>query len=191
MENAIGKSMRERNESTKADKVIRREVTAVYTAGTLVDAGLLTSDMSTYCMSIKVYIHCCNHIDICWLDFCFSHPEFRNIALLRPLLLNLVYALRIQQPRNSTLYTLKTIKTAQSSRRLFYKSDHENLLWKRYARLSFSFIRLLIILLFAKGTSKSKIDAYSKKLPQWSTLEPHGAWRRVLGSPENWRRDQD
>ncbi|KAI8987059.1 muts domain V-domain-containing protein [Pilobolus umbonatus] len=55
METAIGKSMREKKDSslTKADKIIRRELTSVLTAGTLVDSGLLTNDMSTYCMSIK------------------------------------------------------------------------------------------------------------------------------------------
>ncbi|KAI8098718.1 muts domain V-domain-containing protein [Halteromyces radiatus] len=58
MENAIGKSMRDRQESktkSKEDKVIRRELTSVLTAGTLVDAGLLTDDMGTYCMAIKEY----------------------------------------------------------------------------------------------------------------------------------------
>jgi DNA mismatch repair protein MSH6 len=57
MENAIGKSLREKSAtatSSKEDKVIRRELTSVLTAGTLVDGGLLTDDMGTYCMSIKV-----------------------------------------------------------------------------------------------------------------------------------------
>jgi DNA mismatch repair protein MSH6 len=54
METAIGKSMRERDGKSKADKVIRRGLSYVLTAGTLVDSGMLTSDMSIYCMSIKV-----------------------------------------------------------------------------------------------------------------------------------------
>ncbi|KAI7900009.1 muts domain V-domain-containing protein [Cokeromyces recurvatus] len=55
METAIGKSMREKSDgkTSKADKVIRRELTSVLTAGTLVDAGLLTNELGTYCMSIK------------------------------------------------------------------------------------------------------------------------------------------
>lgn len=55
METAIGKSMREKSDgkAKQADKVIRRELTSVLTAGTLVDSGLLTDDLSTYCMSIK------------------------------------------------------------------------------------------------------------------------------------------
>ncbi|GAN01573.1 DNA mismatch repair protein Msh6 [Mucor ambiguus] len=55
METAIGKSMREKGgaKSSKTDKVIRRELTSVLTAGTLVDSGLLTNELGTYCMSIK------------------------------------------------------------------------------------------------------------------------------------------
>jgi DNA mismatch repair ATPase MutS len=54
METAIGKTMRERETKSKADKIIKRGLSYVLTAGTLVDSGLLTSDMSIYCMSIKV-----------------------------------------------------------------------------------------------------------------------------------------
>jgi DNA mismatch repair protein MSH6 len=56
MESALGKEMRERGgkkSTSKADKVIRRELAAVLTAGTLVDTGMLQNDMSTYCMAIK------------------------------------------------------------------------------------------------------------------------------------------
>ncbi|KAH8726781.1 muts domain V-domain-containing protein [Phaeosphaeriaceae sp. PMI808] len=57
MESALGKEMRERDDKkstqSKADKIIRRELAAVLTAGTLVDTGMLQSDMSTYCMAIK------------------------------------------------------------------------------------------------------------------------------------------
>ncbi|KAL6703792.1 DNA mismatch repair protein msh6 [Coniothyrium glycines] len=60
MESALGKEMRERDDKgsksktvSKADKVIRRELAAVLTSGTLVDTGMLQSDMSTYCMAIK------------------------------------------------------------------------------------------------------------------------------------------
>jgi DNA mismatch repair protein MSH6 len=60
MESALGKEMRERDDkgsktkaASKADKVIRRELAAVLTSGTLVDTGMLQSDMSTYCMAIK------------------------------------------------------------------------------------------------------------------------------------------
>jgi DNA mismatch repair protein MSH6 len=57
METAIGKSMREKagdsSKAKKEDKIIRRELTSVLTAGTLVDSGLLTNELGTYCMSIK------------------------------------------------------------------------------------------------------------------------------------------
>jgi len=58
MESALAKEMRERDDKKpvkkgKDDKVIRRELAAVLTSGTLVDTGMLQDDMSTYCMAIK------------------------------------------------------------------------------------------------------------------------------------------
>ncbi|KAI9835007.1 MAG: DNA mismatch repair protein msh6 [Thelocarpon superellum] len=57
-ESALGKEMRERDVNTgakpaKEDKVIRRELAQVLTAGTLVEGGMLQDDMSTYCVAIK------------------------------------------------------------------------------------------------------------------------------------------
>lgn len=58
MESALAKEMRERGgqkplKAAKEDKVIRRELSSVLTAGTLVDGGMLQDDMSTYCVAIK------------------------------------------------------------------------------------------------------------------------------------------
>ena len=60
MESALGKEMRERDDKgktpkkgAKENKVIRRELATVLTSGTLVDTGMLQSEMSTYCMAIK------------------------------------------------------------------------------------------------------------------------------------------
>ncbi len=53
MENATGKSIRERESNKKKENIIRRELTSILTAGTLVDGGLLVNDLSTYCMAIK------------------------------------------------------------------------------------------------------------------------------------------
>ncbi|CAG8558122.1 14662_t:CDS:10 [Funneliformis caledonium] len=53
METALSKEMREKATKKKEEKVIRRQLTSILTAGTLVDGGLLTNEMSTYCMSIK------------------------------------------------------------------------------------------------------------------------------------------
>ena len=58
MESKLAKEMRERGgekpaKASKEDKVIRRELAAVLTAGTLVDTGMLQNEMSTYCMAIK------------------------------------------------------------------------------------------------------------------------------------------
>ncbi len=59
MESALGKEMREREganpaKAKKENKVIRRELAAVLTAGTLVEGSMLQDDMSTYCAAIKV-----------------------------------------------------------------------------------------------------------------------------------------
>ena len=57
MESALSKEMRERDDDSKkkgkVDKVITRELACILTAGTLVDAGMLQDDMSTYCVAIK------------------------------------------------------------------------------------------------------------------------------------------
>lgn len=54
-ESALGKEMRERDakKGGKEDKIIRRELSCVLTAGTLVEGSMLQDDMSTYCVSIK------------------------------------------------------------------------------------------------------------------------------------------
>ena len=57
-ENALAKEMRERDEDapkkkTKDDKIIKRELACVLTAGTLVDGTMLQDDMATFCVAIK------------------------------------------------------------------------------------------------------------------------------------------
>ncbi|GKT92348.1 DNA mismatch repair protein Msh6 [Colletotrichum tofieldiae] len=57
MESALGKEMRERDDTSaknkKADKIIRRELACILTGGTLVDGSMLQDDLATYCASIK------------------------------------------------------------------------------------------------------------------------------------------
>lgn len=52
-ETSISKGMKDRETKSKADKIIKRELSTILTAGTLVDPGLLLSDNATYCMSLK------------------------------------------------------------------------------------------------------------------------------------------
>ncbi|KAL4804292.1 muts domain V-domain-containing protein [Aspergillus unguis] len=54
-ESALGKEMRERNgkKPGKEDKIIKRELACVLTAGTLVEGAMLQDDMSTFCVAIK------------------------------------------------------------------------------------------------------------------------------------------
>ncbi|KAI7971450.1 hypothetical protein EIK77_003506 [Talaromyces pinophilus] len=59
-ESALGKEMRERDDKKakggKEDKIIKRELSCVLTAGTLVEGSMLQDDMSTYCVAIKEII---------------------------------------------------------------------------------------------------------------------------------------
>ncbi|KAJ3053991.1 DNA mismatch repair protein msh6 [Rhizophlyctis rosea] len=96
MENAVGKAIRDKQAAKKVqffivsifqstirephaearqllqeDKVLRRELRCVLTPGTLTDASLLTSDMNTYCMSIKEQVtaeHESPSFGICFVD---------------------------------------------------------------------------------------------------------------------------
>ncbi|TGZ80685.1 DNA mismatch repair protein Msh6 [Ascodesmis nigricans] len=55
-ETALGKELRDKadkGKKGKEEKIIRRELTCVLTAGTLVDETMLQDDMATYCMAIK------------------------------------------------------------------------------------------------------------------------------------------
>ncbi|KAL5050746.1 hypothetical protein BDW71DRAFT_173055 [Aspergillus fruticulosus] len=55
-ESALGKEMRERHGKKgggKEEKIIRRELACVLTAGTLVEGAMLQDDMSTFCVAIK------------------------------------------------------------------------------------------------------------------------------------------
>ncbi|KXN72910.1 DNA mismatch repair protein Msh6 [Conidiobolus coronatus NRRL 28638] len=55
MENAIGRSIREKETNSKT-KIIERKLTTILSASTLVDPGLLTNDMAVYCMAITEQI---------------------------------------------------------------------------------------------------------------------------------------
>ncbi|KAJ3091283.1 DNA mismatch repair protein msh6 [Quaeritorhiza haematococci] len=71
METSIGKSLRERNEKSKKEKVIRRELQCILTKGTLVDSAFLTDDMSTFCMCIKEELDTDNappKFGVCFVD---------------------------------------------------------------------------------------------------------------------------
>ncbi|KAI9359283.1 putative DNA mismatch repair protein Msh6 [Zopfochytrium polystomum] len=85
-ESQVAKDIRERKQGTagsskKEEKILRRELTMVLTAGTLVDSALLTNDMATYCMAIKegvVADHEAPSFGICFVDT--ATAEFRISA---------------------------------------------------------------------------------------------------------------
>lgn len=54
LENALSKTMREKTDKSKAEKIIRRELTSILTCGTLVDGNHLKTNNSNYCVSFKI-----------------------------------------------------------------------------------------------------------------------------------------
>lgn len=79
LETALGKEMRERAGAVKNKKedIIRRELTAVLTVGTLVDPELLSGEWQTYCCSIKESIQGHRiHFGICFVDTSTGHFQF-------------------------------------------------------------------------------------------------------------------
>ncbi|KAI8377990.1 muts domain V-domain-containing protein [Radiomyces spectabilis] len=127
METAIGKTMREKTEQSKADKIIRRELTSVLTAGTLVDAGLLTDDMSTYCMSIKEYCPAENlppTFGICFVDT--ATAEF-NVVTFEDDVNRTKFETLIMQIKPRELVTEKN-RLSQSTRRIL-KNTLDSPIW--------------------------------------------------------------
>ncbi|KTW31605.1 hypothetical protein T552_00243 [Pneumocystis carinii B80] len=53
LETSLGKEMRDKSSKVKDEKVVRRELVHVLTSGTLINEGIMKSDLSTYCMAIK------------------------------------------------------------------------------------------------------------------------------------------
>lgn len=54
LENAVSKTMREKSDKAKTEKIIRRELTSILTCGTLVDGNHLKTNNSNYCVSLKI-----------------------------------------------------------------------------------------------------------------------------------------
>lgn len=123
MENAVGKSIREKGSSVKKDQLIRRELTCILTAGTLVDAGLLTSVMSTFCMSIKEQIsneHSVPSFGVCFVDtstaefhIC-SFSDDNNRTKLETLLLQIKPRELVIEKLKLSKQTLRMIKNSSS-----------------------------------------------------------------------------
>ncbi|KAG4306432.1 hypothetical protein PORY_000420 [Pneumocystis oryctolagi] len=53
LETALSKEMRDKISKVKEERVVKRELVQVLTSGTLVNEGIIKSEMSTYCMAIK------------------------------------------------------------------------------------------------------------------------------------------
>ncbi|KAI8904067.1 muts domain V-domain-containing protein [Gorgonomyces haynaldii] len=115
MENSVGKAIRER-ESNQNDKIVRRELSSVLTAGTLIDGGLLTNDLSTFCMCLKESIDNGQKFGICFVDTATAefHVTFfeddQDRTKLETLLVQLKPRELVLEKKQVTKRTMKLIK---------------------------------------------------------------------------------
>ncbi|CAG8445223.1 11757_t:CDS:10 [Ambispora leptoticha] len=131
METALGKEMREKATKSKEEKVIRRELTSILTAGTLVEGGLLTNDMGTYCLSIKEEITSDNELPefgICFVDT--ATGEF-NLASFKDDINRTKFETLIMQLKPREIVFEKG-KLSQRSHRIL-KSSIPSLIWNGLA----------------------------------------------------------
>ncbi|KAJ3035450.1 DNA mismatch repair protein msh6 [Rhizophlyctis rosea] len=123
MENAVGKAIRDKQSASKKaeEKVLRRELKCVLTPGTLTDASLLTSEMNTYCMSIKEEItiaHSPPAFGICFVDtataefsLCYFEDD-ENRTKLETLILQLKPRELVLEKGTTSKATLRILKNS-------------------------------------------------------------------------------
>lgn len=128
MENAVGKAIRDRESNKKEDKIIRRELACVLTSGTLVDGGLLTNDLSTFCMSIKEELNDSLYptFGICFVDTAtaeFNMSTFIDDAdrtKLETLLVQIKPKELILEKKNVSKQTMKILRNCLDSVQINY-----------------------------------------------------------------------
>ncbi|CAG8434233.1 1760_t:CDS:10 [Ambispora gerdemannii] len=131
METALGKEMREKAAKSKEEKVIRRELTSILTAGTLVEDGLLTNDMGTYCLSIKEEITSETELPefgVCFVDT--ATGEF-NLASFKDDISRTKFETLIMQLKPREIVFEKGKLSQRSHRTL--KNSIPNLIWNGLA----------------------------------------------------------
>lgn len=132
-ETALGAEMRLKDgkaagQKTPAKSIVRRELKSVLTAGTLVDGSMLTDDLASHCVSIKVRI---NFSLVLFLTSTLIPPFVRNsLPLLLPLLL-LEFVFLMLRQLNSLSHISKMILVEHNSKLLFVNSNPRRLFTKR------------------------------------------------------------
>lgn len=126
LENAIGKQIRDRESNKKEEKIIRRELSSVLTAGTLIDGGLLTNDLSSFCMAIKETQENPPNFGICFVDAStaeFNFASFTDDAdrtRLETLLVQINPKEVILEKGNVSKTTLRLIRNCLSEAQITY-----------------------------------------------------------------------
>lgn len=125
LESALGKEMRDKVSKVREEKVVRRELVQVLTSGTLVNEGIIGSEMSSYCMAIKEKYEINSSkisFGICFVDAAvgqFNIAYFED-DLTRTKLHTLITQVRpkelILEKANVTSQTLKLLKNSETTK---------------------------------------------------------------------------
>ncbi|PRP74153.1 hypothetical protein PROFUN_06478 [Planoprotostelium fungivorum] len=121
LETAIGKEKRQKNTSNKSvkDNIIRRELTKIYTAGTLVDEGLINSASSAFLLSVCVS-HTGNCVGTCLVDT--ATGEF-NLSYFKD---------------DNHLTTLETLLTQTKPKEVLYESGIPDVMVRMIKRILYT-----------------------------------------------------
>lgn len=122
LENAIGKAIKDKQSTKKKDDIIKRELKSILTSGTLVDSGLLSNDMSTYCMAIKEedqYFGVA-FVDTATAEFHLSHfKDDKECSLLETVLMQLKPKELVIEKGNLSRNSMRILKNSTPSNAQF------------------------------------------------------------------------
>ena len=118
LENSIGKAIKDKQSTKKKDDIIKRELKSILTTGTLVDSGLLNSEMSTYCLSVKEenqYFGIA-FVDTATAEFHLSHfQDDKECSLLETIIMQLKPKELVLEKSNLSRNALRILKNSTPS----------------------------------------------------------------------------
>jgi len=115
LENSIGKAIKDKQSSKKKDDIIRRELKSILTSGTLVDSGLLSNEMSTYCMAVKQEDDTFGvaFVDTATAEFHLSHfQDDKECSMLETILMQLKPKELVLEKGNLSRNALRILKNS-------------------------------------------------------------------------------
>jgi DNA mismatch repair protein MSH6 len=115
LENSIGKAIKDKQSTKKKDDIIKRELKSILTSGTLVDSGLLSNEMSTYCMAVKQEGDKFGvaFVDTATAEFHLSHfQDDKECSLLETILMQLKPKELVLEKSNLSRNALRILKNS-------------------------------------------------------------------------------